>query len=341
MLLPGYLLGFFGISAIIPAAFAFHVYSGRQIQNFRSLIRPVVLAFALLSSLPATAGLTFTPGHFYSTSSAGGSPDVYEYSETGTFLASIIPQSLIAGDELRGIAFGPDGFLYAVKMHFAESGFEILALDSSGNTHATYTMGDINVRDGEGYGKIAFAGQYIYVTGGTDLVRFIFGDPNSGISIYANNGIIDVKVLPSGHLFVAWAYGVDEITNTGTVVRSIPLIGANWGDVEGIEYDPATDRLFACELGYTGFESQLMRINAATGMLENSVPFNYGSDLFLTRSETLLVGSYAQAPGIFDQNLTSMGSLGTQSRVFVTQYAPPPVTPRPRPTPRVRPTPRR
>src|SRR5262249_42919596 len=128
----------------------FHMRSVSQIANIRSLIRLVVSVVALLSSLPADAGLTFTLGHLYSTSGAGGSPDIFEYSETGIFLSSITPQSLIAGDELRGIAFGPDGLLYAVKMHFAESGFEILALDSSGNTHATYTMGDINVRDNEG-----------------------------------------------------------------------------------------------------------------------------------------------------------------------------------------------
>lgn len=104
----------------------------------------------------ANAGFTFTPGHFYSASYGFGGSDIYEYGETGTFLSSITPQSLIPGDELRGIAFGPDGLLYAVKMHFAESGFNILALDSSGNVHVTYTMDDINVRDDSGYGKIAF-----------------------------------------------------------------------------------------------------------------------------------------------------------------------------------------
>ena len=56
-------------------------------------------------------------------------------------------------------------------------------------------------------------------------------------------------------------YGVDEITNDGTIVRSIPLIGANWVNVEGIEYDPAIDKLFATELGYIGFDFPLMRIN--------------------------------------------------------------------------------
>jgi hypothetical protein len=263
-------------------------------------------------------GFTFTPGHLYSTyNEFATTPNIYEYSETGMFLDSLTPPSLIEGDELRGIVFGSDGFLYAVKAHCAESGFNVLALDSSGNVQATYTMDGISPCGDPDYGKIAFDQQYIYVASSSDLIRFTFGDPNSGASIYSNNGVVDVKTLPNGNLFVAWAYGVDEITNTGSIVRSIPLIGANWGNVEGIEYDSAIDKLFAFELGYSGFEHQLMRINAATGMLENSVSFTYGSDLFLTRSNTLLIGSFAQAPGMFDENLNSIGTLGTDERLFV------------------------
>ena len=173
----------------------------------------------------------------------------------------------MAGDELRGIAFGPDGFLYAVKSHFAEVGFQILALDSLGRTQVTYTNADIGLGGDPGYGKIAFDQQYIYVAAGSDLIRFTFGNPDSGESIYSNNAIIDVKPLPSGHLFVAWAYGVDEITNTGTFVRTIPLVGADWSNVQGIEYDPLTDTLFATQIG----DFLFMRINASTGELEEFV----------------------------------------------------------------------
>jgi hypothetical protein len=137
---------------------------------------------------------------------------------------------------------------------------------------------------------------------------------------------------------VASAYGVDEITNGGVLVRSISLIGADWVDVRGIEYDPATDKLFATELGYTNFEFQLMRINASTGALENSVFFWYGDDLFLTQSGMLLVGSRTQAPGLYNENLMFGGPLGTVDRIFVTQ-CPGQQSGRIRPFPRPRPTP--
>ena len=331
----------------------------REITNIRRFIRIALIGFTVMWNLPkANADFTFTPGHLYSTfDELGSATDIIEYSETGTVVGSLTPPSLIQGDVLRGIAFGPDGFLYAVKVHFAESGFSVLVLDSSGTVHATYPMGGIYVYGNLSYGKIALDQQYIYVAGGDDLVRFTVGDPNSGISIYTNNQVFDVKLLPNGHLFVASAYGIDEITNTGTIVRTISLIGADFVDVRGIEYDPATDKLFATELGYTNFEFQLMRINASTGVLENSVFFWYGDDLFLTQSNTLLVGSRTQPPGIYDENLTSSGTLGTEERMFVTQCpkvgptptptptptatpsATPRATPRPRPTPHSRPTP--
>lgn len=312
----------------------------RQIPDIRPFNCVILLALAAIWSLPnANADFTFTPGHIYSTyDEVGNTQDIIEYTETGTFLASITPPSLIKGDELRGIAFGVDGFLYAVKVHFAESGFNVLVLDSAGTVHATYPMTGIYVYGNISYGKIALDQQYIYVAGGDDLVRFTIGAPNSGVSIYTNNQVFDVKILPSGHLLVAHAYGVDEITNSGMLVRSIPLIGADWVDVRGIEYDPATNKLFATELGYTNFEFELMRVNASTGVLENSVFFWYGDDLFLTQSNALLVGSRTQAPAIYDENLMLVGPVGTLERIFVTQ-CPGPQSGRIRPFPRPRPTP--
>lgn len=315
-----------------------------QILKIRRLIGIALLAFAVMWNLhSASAGLTFTPGHFYSTfDELGNAQDIIEYSETGTVLGSITPPSLIEGDELRGIAFGGDGFLYAVKVHSAESGFSVLVLDSSGIVQATYPMSGIYVYGNLSYGKIALDQQYIYVAGGDELVRFAIGDPNSGVSIYTNNQVFDVKALPSGHLFVASAYGVDEITNGGVLVRSISLIGADWVDVRGIEYDPANNKLFATELGYSNFEFQLMRIDASTGVLENSVFFWYGDDLFLTQSGILLVGSRTQAPGLYNENLIFAGPLGTVERMFVTQCPGQHSgrirrSPRPRPTPAPRP----
>jgi len=294
------------------------------------LVIPLLLACFALSPLaeaypaprakptPTPVVFSFVPGNIYSTSY--GSFDIIEYSSKGAALASLTLSSTL-GDGLRGIAFGPDGLLYTVMVR--GSGFAVLALDSSGVVHQAYSMDPLYLAGNISYGKIAVDRTYIYVAGADELIRFTLGSNDPGMSIYTNNQVFDVKVLPSGNVLVASAYEVDEITNAGAFVRSIRLSGASFVDVRGIEYDPAKNKLFATELGYTNFNFQLMRINASTGILEKSVTFNYADDLFLTQSGTLLVGSRTETPRIYMENLNNLGTVGITQRMFITQYIAP------------------
>ena len=119
----------------------------RQITNIRRLPRVGFVAFALMSSLSATdAGITFTPGHIYSTLTDSGGFDsgyrnIIEYDASGAVLGSLVIPSLAQEDTLKGIAFGPDGLLYAVKTTYWHSpnDLTVLVLDSSGAVHRTYT----------------------------------------------------------------------------------------------------------------------------------------------------------------------------------------------------------
>ena len=107
-------------------------------------------------------------------------------------------------------------------------------------------------------------------------------------------------------------------------MRHITLSGGpSLVDLRGIEYDPATDKLFATALGYTDFYFQLMRINASTGEFEESVTFTYADDLFLADSNNLLVGSRSDTPRIYSEDLTQIGTEGTTPRMFTTQYVGP------------------
>jgi hypothetical protein len=302
----------------------------RKIAKIRQIIRATLLAFAVMCSLPAAdASITFTPGHIYSTyteSSIAGDPvyrNIIEYDASGTVLGSLVIPSLVPNDELRGIAFGPDGLLYAVKVHVGIAGFTVLVLDSSGAVHRTYAMGGIYVFGTGSGGKIAVDPQYIYVAGGSDLVRFTVGDPNSGVSIYSKPefDVLDVKILPNGHLFVSSSYQIDEITNTGTVVRTVATYnGIEFVDIQGIEYDPVTNKLFVTELGTLDATHTLLRLNASTGAIETTAFFYYAEDLFLTESRTLLVGSRFDAPRVYNENWAFVRRVGTAQRQFVTQY---------------------
>ena len=78
----------------------------KQIALFKIVRRSVQVAFlicAVACNLSnANAGLSFTPGHIYSTSTFGNTTNVMEYSADGTFLDSLTIPSLKQNDELRG-----------------------------------------------------------------------------------------------------------------------------------------------------------------------------------------------------------------------------------------------
>ena len=279
-----------------------------------------LILFAICACFGTTAAaFSFTPGHIYTTNYF--SLDIMDYDASGNFVDTLTLRSKL-GSETRGLAFGPDNLLYVTMVY--GSGFAVYALDSTGAVLQTYRYSSLYVAGNLGFGKIAIDDRFIYVAGQDQLIRFGLGRPRSGRSIYTNNQVFDAKVLPNGNLFVASAYAIDEITREGAVVRHVILSGGpSFGDVRGVEYDPATDELFVTQLGYTNFNFQLMRINASTGQFEQSVTFNYADDLFLSESGTLLVGSTYQTPRIYSEDLNQLGTIGTAQRMFVTQYTGP------------------
>jgi hypothetical protein len=283
-------------------------------------IQNLAFAIALLVPAPIAHGFTFTPDDLYTTNY--GSLSINQYTSSGTSLGSI---SLPAadGDELRGLAFGPDGLLYTAAVR--GSAFAVLALNSSGAVVQTYPMSSVYLAGNIGSGKIAVDGTHIYVAGADQLTEFDVGNPTSGSVIYTDNQILDVNILPDGNLLVASDVHIQEITSAGTVVRTINLGSPNgpFTNIQGIQYEPSTNQLFVSELGHTGFSFELMRLDATTGALEANTVFNYASDLFLTDSGQLLVGSRTLAPRLYDQNLDSSTALDGTNQMFVTQFATP------------------
>jgi hypothetical protein len=261
----------------------------------------------------------FVPGHYYTSNYF--SLVITEYDGTGAVVGSYTVPSA-QGEEVRGLAFGADGLLYTVVSR-GSSGFTVIALRSDGNVAASY-MGSAFVAGNLSYGKIAMDNQYLYVAGGGWLTRFRLGDPSSETMIYGDT--YDVKPLPNGHLFAAAQSSVDEITTSGAFVRRIELTGGGFDDhftdIRGVEYNPATNILFVTHLGGSGFAFRIIRLNATTGALLDSVEFNYADDMFLDASGNLLVGSTNQIPRFYSQDLTQGSSLNGGNQTFVTQYVP-------------------
>jgi hypothetical protein len=130
--------------------------------------------------------------------------------------------------------------------------------------------------------------------------------------------VYDSTLLPNGNLLVVGAYDLREITPNGSVVRTIN--GTVLTDARGVAYDPINNDIFLTMHGNSssGYD-RLMRLDGATGEIEVNQTFNGVNDLYLGTDGRLIVGSSSQGPGIFDESLNQIGTLGTQSQMFVTQ----------------------
>ena len=115
---------------------------------------------------------------------------------------------------------------------------------------------------------------------------------------------------------MAWDFGVDEITNTGAFVRTVvSSTGPDFVNIWGIEYNPATDKLFVTQLG-AGSMYSILRVNASTGDIETGTFFRYASDLFLTGSGNLVVGSWTETARIYDQDMMFRGTPRQRTAFF-------------------------
>ena len=270
-----------------------------------------------LSRQTTAQSFHITPGDFYTANYFEHNIDRYD--RNGKLLDSFTPA--FKSDEVKGLSFGPDGMLYAVAADdpfiTGGAGYSVIALDGNGAIRQTYHIAPSYIGGNLSLGKITFdqAGHF-YVGSLKGVTRFDVGKSNSGVLIYQDSEIYDVKTLPSGNLLVADGYNINEITSAGKLVRRVPSPDIVLGDIRGIEYNPATNTIFVTMLD-NGF--QLMRLDGATGKLLGSTSFYYGDDMFLADDGRLIVGSRTQNPGIFTQNLQQVGSFTGSNRMFVTQ----------------------
>lgn len=262
----------------------------------------------------ARAELQYIAGHYYTANY--NSQVITQYNSAldvvGTF--TVDP---IHGTGVHGLAFGPDNLLYAV-LGRPGVGTDVIAITSSGVVQQTYTstvfMTNLS------HGKIAVDSQYIYMAALNRITRFQIGNPTSATTIYsrAPNSVFDVEIMPNGNLLVASDDYVDEIAPDGSLVRTVSHL--QYLTLRGVEYDPATDKIFIADYGNTWEEDRVVQIDAVTGAMEGFVESEKADDLFLTISGELLVGSRDAPPRLYTNDLNLIGTLGSDNQIFVTQY---------------------
>jgi hypothetical protein len=279
-------------------------------------IKSLFLAFTCIAGLaPDTQALSFERDNIYTTTYF--SRTIMQYDNRGAITDFLTIPSTEA-NELKGLAFGPDGLLYVTAAR--AGGFAVLALDEAGMIQETYP-GNVYIQGNLSYGKLAVCEDYLYVAGQDRLTRFEVGDPGSGSTIYTGNQVFDVEILPTGNLLVASAYRVVEITSDGVIVREInPGLAGLFTDIRGVEYDDVRDKIFVAHLGNSGSLYSVMQLNGVTGALEDGVRFSYADDLFVMSSGELLVGSRTETPRIYRQGFDFFTEIEGPERMFVTQY---------------------
>lgn len=266
------------------------------------------------------AAFTFTPGNAY----ASGDSAIFEYDAAGQLLST-----RPTATEPRGLAFGPDGHLYVVRVGGDPTDNPTVdVLREDGTLVRSYTIAH-PIWSNLSYGKICFdrAGTHFYVGTSAGVVKFAIGATDG--TLITSAGAFDVSVLPNDDLFVVTSYARSRYDSAGVLQNSVdtlsdPLNLGNTGqmiyltDVRGVEYDARKDRTFLTMLGHSGLGFKIFELIGDSNVVSRVQTYHYADDVFATDSRRVLVGSRTLAPGVFSDQLHYLQPVGTTAARFVT-----------------------
>jgi PEP-CTERM motif len=288
----------------------------------RNAVTSVSLLTLSLLLPHGSADAAFTPGDYFD----AASNQVKEFTPSGGLVASYtLP--LPSDSQIRGIAFGPDGNLYAV-INLNNNGYEVL--EYNGKSVVNTYIDPNNVGSDTSLGQIAFdSSGHFYVGDSNGLSQFTIGS-TFGNPIFHNvqiGSIFGVTSLPNGDLLLASQSELVEITTSGSLVRTIS--NNEFVDLIGVAYNASSNVIYASMLGSTNNFSQLMELNPATGAVIAQTSYPGIGNLAMTPDGRLLGGSSTLVPGIFRPNLALVGQLTGGAASFVTTMPIPASVPEP------------
>lgn len=279
-------------------------------QHFATLV-----ILAAMSVFPDRAESSFVPGHIYATT--GSSWALTEYDRNGSIVGQI---GVNAGGAVRGLAFGPDGLLYATIVD--ENSFLVVAVDGQGTIRAEYE-GRGRISGSTQHGRLALDDDHIYVGVGRSVQRFRRDGSERPIYLYTHDklhvDVYDIEIRPNGNLIVASTYEIEEITPDGEFVRNLgdpePF---RYNHIRGIALGPQAESLFVTHHGTTGFFSRIIRVHSRRGILAQNVRFA-GSGMIVTEDDRLVVAGRNGPPRIFTTGLVPLGDFEGETVAFVTE----------------------
>ena len=257
---------------------------------------------------------------------------ITHYEPDGTLLATLSVPGLSSNSDIRGIASGIEGLIYAVVDQLpSESELVTIALD--GSIVASLPLPDV-VGGNTALGKLAVRGGNAYVAGTPGLYEIDIGTGDVTL-LYPEGRVFDFAALPNGNWLVAERGNIYEISaTTGARLRTIELsdptdltgisgFSADDITINGLEYSEPLDRLFVSTAGGPG---PLLVFGYTTGELQQIGDFPGADDMFIDRDGRLLIGSGSATPWIVrPDDLSLIGRMGSGARRFVSRFEPPAV----------------
>lgn len=281
----------------------------------RAIATAIVTGMLVLAGNTGTfaASFGFVPGHYYTTQGIFSPPVIEQWDPSGNLVATLhVPGT----SELSDIRFGPDQQLYVVGSTWAsiDGAVQVIAIDAQGTPTARYSMPNASTN-----------GQLVFNDDGT----FFFGTnritvgQESSVAPFLPFGERGIVELPNGNLAAINGLAIYELTTEGSVVRKIFEAENLWNsDMRSLAYDAGTNSIYT-HLAHGGYD--ILRIDFATGEIIQSTPSGPGMDLFLTREDSLLVGTFMNVSRLMTRDFEPRITFSSPWQ-YGTQFVPEPGT---------------
>ncbi len=285
------------------------------------LLAGTLLFLALAADGAAQVGTTLTAqrGHRYGVAER----DINQYDETGALV-----NRLSLGTPMCGIAWGPDGLLYAVVNSFSPALPHVRAMQPDGTLVRTHLFTGV-IWSALGHGGLAFdhrRGRF-YVGTMDGIYRFEVGG-GAGTPINTIR-TFDLNVASNGDLYANSgdfllrldAEGVEIERNAQLTVNGQPAPGlSSLAEARGIVHDAHANLTYVTMFGIAAGSARVLVLDGIGPELLHSISFPNPVDLTLAIDGSLLLGSRNHAPTWFDTTLQLIGQGSGEPTVFVTAY---------------------
>lgn len=288
--------------------------------------RYFVAFLLLLTGAAVHAGtldrISMQRGHTYVVSPAliGQGNRVIQYDPSGTAVGE-----LAFAEEIRDVAWGPDGLLYAVVAARSPQLPYVRVMHADGTVVRNHLFtGWIGGNVVHGAIEFDYRSREFFVSSYTGIFRFSVGG-GAGTQI-TNESTFAVSLARNGNLYAIGDYDLYEYAPDGTELQSIHTLTIDGVpansivDGRGLLHDPETNLTYVTMLATSSSFFQLLVVDGIGPAQLGVTNFTYANNLAQHVDGTLVVGSWTQPPRMYDEALNHIGTVDGDEGIFVSVW---------------------